>query len=221
MTTIKINGKEVEVTDAVAAEFERLQKSDIDFEELKKKRKKEEDEKAAKEAAARDSKPDGAPEPKKVETTDGQTIDLEAYRKQVVAEVVEGLRADRSTEERKDAARKSLEADAKPMLPQSYSFDGKTDDQIRIDAIVATNKDLKIRAEAAKGEKLVGMFEMAQLSKPVERKPLGDAGSGKPTDKERDIFQAREDKARELFFAKKVAGVEAMRHAEMKTVGNK
>ncbi|NKB42604.1 MAG: hypothetical protein GKR86_16480 [Ilumatobacter sp.] len=138
---------------------------------------------------------------------------FDEFKPQIAQEVAKTVSDDiaAGAAKREDSARnrQDIVSSAKPALGDDYSVEGKTDEAVMRDAIVARQPGLKVRADAAEGDALRGMFD-AIMAIPVHA--LGDfAGSAPRSDTGSDSWQLKYDAARSAFLNKRIGGVELCR----------
>ncbi len=124
--------------------------------------------------------------------------------------VVAKIHADEETKLAATRARAAIMDTAKPAVGPNYSYDGKPDKQVMLDAIAARQPDFKARADAAEGDALLGMFQ-AIMAVPVAAPahPLGnettDSTPKTPTQEE------KLDAVRKNFFSTRTGGTDLCR----------
>jgi len=108
---------------------------------------------------AEDGKPDTAkPDAPLTPATDSKPIDVAALTKSITDGVLKAVKKDRSEAQASATRTATIVNDARSVLPQSYSFEGKSDADIMRAAIKERDPDAVTRAKALKGDGLHGFF---------------------------------------------------------------
>lgn len=115
-----------------------------------------------------DGSADGDAKPPVDASTDGKKVDAKAIAAAVTKQVLESIKADRKRDAAQTERSRSIRADATAVLPSSYVFEGRTDEQLIQDAIKERDPDAVARAKTLKGDQLHGYF-LGVVSAPANR----------------------------------------------------
>ena len=114
-----------------------------------------------------DSSKDGSKgEPATAATDAAPQLDAKAIAAEVTKISLAAIRKDRDEDRASQTRSSGIVNDARAVLPQSFRFEGRTDEQVMRRAIKERDPDLVARAKSLKGDALYGFFQ-AVLAAPT------------------------------------------------------